>query len=328
MKTHTTILLGTIASAALALSACGSSGSNDAAQGQQAHDTEGLTEVSIGVVPVGSSVGIYYGIENGIFEKYGLDVELTTSSAGAATLPAVANGQLSFGVGNPLSVMVAADQGLDMRIVSGYSNSLAEGDDILGVVTRTDSGIESYADLEDHTTAVNALKTQGDLTIMDLAEQEGADPAKVNFSEISFPDMIAQLEQGNADAIWVTEPFLSQALEDQDNRLIGSNFQDSIPGLPTQVTFTSGKFADENPEIVESFQAAVTESLIAANEDEVGARAMLPEFIEMPEDAAQALRMEDLDGELRVKEVQDLGDLAVKYEFLEGSVNWDTVIIK
>jgi NitT/TauT family transport system substrate-binding protein len=315
-------LVATVAVAGLALTGCGSgspSGGEATSAGASGGASGGLTPVTVGVLPIAPSVGVQYGLEKGIFEEHGFDVELATSNAGAAMLPAVSTQQITFGVGNPLSVMTAVDQGLDMRIVAGYSNSLAEGEDIAGVVSRKDSGIESFADLEGKTTAINALKTQGDLTIMESAEKAGADPSALKFSEMPFPDMPAQLERGNADAIWVPEPFLTSSLADADNQLVGYSFQEAIPGMPTMVTFTSGDYAEANPEVVAEFSAAMTEALAAAQADPEGTRALLPEFIEMPQEVAQDLKMEELSGEIRTEEINQIGDLAVKFDFIDAA---------
>jgi NitT/TauT family transport system substrate-binding protein len=316
-------LMATAAVAGLALTGCGSGsptgeegGSTSAGASESGAASGELTPVTVGVLPIAPSVGVQYGIENGIFEEHGFEVELSTQNAGAAMLPAVSNQQITFGVGNPLSVMTAVDQGLDMRIAAGYSNSLAEGDDIAGVVTRADSGIEGYADLEGKVTSVNALRTLGDLTIMNDAEEAGADPEGLEFNEMPFPDMPAQLEQGNVDAIWVPEPFLTNVLADEANTLVGYSFQDAIPGMPTMVTFTSGGYAEENPEIVADFAAAMTEALAASEEDPEGTRALLPEFIDLPEEVAQNLKMEELSGEIRTDQLNKTAELAVKYGFI------------
>ncbi|WFP16109.1 ABC transporter substrate-binding protein [Citricoccus muralis] len=336
ISTHSRGARATLAALAatglLALTACGSgspSGAegDDAASGGGGADSGELTQVTVGVLPIAPSIGVKYGIEQGIFEEHGLDVEISTSNAGAAMLPAVTSGQLDFGVGNPLSVLTAVDQGLDMRIVAGYSNSLGEGDDIAGVVTLADSDIESYADLEGKTTSVNALRTLGDLTIMADAEEEGADPTSLNFSEMPFPDMQAQLEAGNTDAIWVPEPFLSNALAEETNRLVGYSFQDAIPGMPTMVTFTSGSFAEENPEVAEAFAAAMQESLAGVEADQEGARELLPDFIEISPEAAQNLRMERLDGEIPKDEISQISELAVRYEFIGAAPADDDLYI-
>src|SRR5690625_3810155 len=113
--------LATAAAAALALTACGGGGGNEEASGDGGEQE--MRDVTIGVLSIAPSVGVAYGIEHGIFEEHGFDVNYEISSAGAAMLPAVSAGQLDFGVGNPLSVTTAVDQGLEMKIVAGDRKS-------------------------------------------------------------------------------------------------------------------------------------------------------------------------------------------------------------
>ncbi|MFL4477803.1 ABC transporter substrate-binding protein [Paeniglutamicibacter sp. ORCA_105] len=320
MKKRLSTILAGASIAALALTGCGQgspSGSSATDSGSAAASgSDGLTKVVVGVLPIAPSVAVKYGIDNGIFEKHGLDVELTTSSAGAAMLPAVSTGDLNFAVGNPLSVLTAVDKGLDMKIVSGYSDSKAEGDDINGVVVRADSGINNFADLAGKTTSVNALKTQGDLTIMESAAIDGGDPSALKFSEMPFPDMEAQLERKNMDGVWLPEPFLSKALANPDNKLLGYPNQKAIPGLPTMVSFTSGKFAQDKPEVVADFKAAMTETLETAEGDQAGAKALLPEFMKMDAKVAENLKMETWDGVVPSEQLTKLAELASKHGFL------------
>ena len=319
MKKRFATLLAGGAIAALALTGCGSgspSGSSEPA-GSGAAASGGLQKVTVGVLPIAPSGAMQYGIDEGIFEKHGLDVELQTGQGGAAMLPAVSTGTMNFAVGNPLSVMTAVDKGLDMKIVTGYSNSKAEGEDINAVVVKADSGIDSFADLAGKTTAVNTLKTQGDLTIMESAAIDGGDPKALKFSEMPFPDMEAQLERGNVDAIWIPEPFQSKALANKDYKLLGYPNQKALPGLPTMVTFTSGSFASENPGIVSDFKAAVTETLAAAEADPEGVRAVLPDFMGMDEAVAKGLKMETFDADLPTEVLGDMGKLTVKYGYVE-----------
>ncbi|MFF5792499.1 ABC transporter substrate-binding protein [Paeniglutamicibacter sp. NPDC012692] len=329
MKKQFTAIVTGATIAAFALTGCGGgSPSGQAAAETGASGSAGLTKVVVGVLPIAPSVAVKYGVDKGIFEKHGLDVEFTTSSAGAAMLPAVSTGDLNFAVGNPLSVLTAVDKGLDMKIVTGYSNSKAEGDDINGVVVRADSGINTFADLAGKTTTVNALKTQGDLTIMESAAIDGADPAALKFSEMPFPDMEAQLERKNVDAIWVPEPFLSKALANKDNKLVGYPNQKAIPGLPTMVSFTSGKFAQEKPEVVADFKAAMTETLAAAEADQAGAKAMLPDFMKMDAMVAKNLKMETWDGTVPATQLDALGQLAAKHAFLSKAPDVAGLTIK
>ncbi|MFJ2619824.1 ABC transporter substrate-binding protein [Glutamicibacter sp. NPDC087344] len=332
MNKRWSILLAGAAVLSLGLAGCGSgslSGSGDTQNTESSGSADGsLTKVTVGILPIAPSVAVQQGVDAGTFEKHGLDVELSTSNAGAAMLPAVSTGELAIAVGNPLSVLTAVDKGLDMRIVSGYSASKAEGNDINGVVVRKDSGIDGWDDLAGKTTTVNALRTQGDLTIMESAELAGADPTKLKFSEMPFPDMEAQLERGNVDAIWVPEPFLSKALTDENNELLGYPNQTASPGMPTMVSFTSGKFAEENPEVIKQWQEALAEVLTAAQDDPDSARALLPDFMSMDPKVAEGLNMESWNAETPVAELTDLGELAAKFGFLENVPDINAIIIQ
>jgi NitT/TauT family transport system substrate-binding protein len=265
------------------------------------------------------SVAFEYGIKEGIFEEHGFEVDTSSSASGAATLPAVSTGQIHFDIGNPMSVGIAVDEGLGLKIVNGFSNSYAEGEDIAGVVVKKGSGIKAWADLEGNTTSVVSLKGHNTLTMQDVAQRDGADPSKLKFTELQFGDMATQLEQGNVDAIFVPEPFLSQALANPDHELLGYNFQDSVPGLPTLVTYTSDKLIQEDPELVADFQAAMDDVLAQAQANEDGAMALLPDFLGIPEQAASTMRVEEWDGEVRTEQLDQLWELAVKHDYIEAA---------
>lgn len=316
----------------LSLAAC-SAGSpsgpapSDAAGGGTSSGEGELTPITVGLLSIAPAAAIQYGIDEGIFEEHGLDVTTQIAQGGAAMLPAVSTGQIDFGVGNPLSVLTAASQGVDVRIASGYSFSMAEGDDINAVVTRAGDGIESWKDLAGKSVSVNAVNTQGDLTIKESVEADGGDPDSVQFIEIAFPDALAQLDSGNVDAVWIPEPFLSMAVADPDKySVVGYPNQNALPGLPTMVTFTSGAVS-EDTELISTWREAVADTLAAATEDREGFGTTIAEFTGMPEAAAANLRLERLDAELDPQLLVDLSALAAKFGFIESEPDLDTVIL-
>ncbi len=318
--------LGAIAAASLLVTACSSgSPSGETSEGAANGD---LTPITVGLLTIAPAAAVQYGIDEGIFEEHGLDVTVQIAQGGAAMLPAVWTGQIDFGVGNPLSVLVAASQGVDMRVASGYSFSLEEGEDINAVVTKADSDVESWKDLAGKRVSVNAVNTQGDLTIKDSVESDGGDPDAVEFIEVAFPDALAQLDGGNVDAVWVPEPFLSMAVADPDKyKVVGYPNQNALPGLPTMVTFTSGKVA-EDTELVESWRGAVADTLDAATADREGFGATISEFTGMPEDAAMNLRLERLSADLDPQVLTDLSELASNYGFVENEPDLDKIVLE
>ncbi|MCX6499959.1 MAG: ABC transporter substrate-binding protein [Arthrobacter sp.] len=316
------------AAAALLLTGCGGSPSGStstAAAGGAGGD--GVRNISVGVISIAPSAAVQLGIDEGIFAKHKLKVELQSGQGGAAMLPAVSTGTMNFSVGNPLSVILAKNKGLDMKIVSGYSNSLATGNDINGVVAKADSGITSAKDLVGKKVAVNTINAQGDLTIKEVVSQQGGDPGGVKFLELPFQDMGAQLAQGNVDAVWVPEPFLSKLLAD-GNKLVTYNNQAALPGLPTMVTFTSGSYAQQNPQVVADFKAAMTETLTLAQGNPDKVRALLPGFMKMPEAVAKGLRLEAFDGKVDEPTLGKLGQLMAKYGIVPSTPDVSGTILK
>ncbi|RPF21530.1 ABC transporter substrate-binding protein [Myceligenerans xiligouense] len=311
----------------LLLAACTAGSPSGGTTASEPADGE-LTPVTVGLLTIAPSAAVQYGIDEGIFAEHGLDVSVQAAQGGAAMLPAVSTGQIDFGVGNPLSVLTAAGQGVDMRIVSGYSSSLADGDDINAVVTRAGDGLTTWQDLAGKKVAVNTVNGQGDLTIMGAVQDDGGDPEAVEFLEVAFPDALAQLDGGNVDAVWVPEPFLSAAVADPAAySVLGYPNQDVLPGLPTMVTFTSGSLADEDPELVAAWREAVGDVLDTATADREGFATTIAEFTGMPGDVAASLRLERLSADVDPQVLTDLSTLATEFGFVESAPDLDTIIV-
>jgi NitT/TauT family transport system substrate-binding protein len=321
-------MLAGAAAVGLALTGCGQgSPSGSTASPDEAVAGE-LTKVVVGVLPIAPVSAIQYGVDKGIFEKNGLDIEFQTASSGGAMLPAVSTNSINIGIGNPLAVFVAVDKGLDMKFVSGFSNAKAEGNDVTAVIVKKDSGINSWKDLEGKSVSVNAVNSMGDLTIKEAVARDGGDPKAVKFAEVAFPDAPAQLERGNIDAAWVTEPFVAKALADTNNKLLGYNYQELIPGLPTMVAFTSGKYAADNPEAIAAFKTALGESMDAVKSDDAGVRKSLAEYLKIPQPAADSLNMEEFSAGIRTDQLKEFGTLMTKYEYVAKEPDLDAILIK
>ncbi len=323
MKTHSSqkILAGGFAFA-LALTGC----SDETSSSADTDDGE-IQTVTVGVMPVAVTAAFEYGTEQGIFEQHGLDVDIQSGRGGAAALPAVSGGSLDLAIGNPLSIMIAADQGLDMRIVSGYAAPPIENDMTNGIVVQADSGIETWRDLEGKTVAVNAVQTQGDLVVKGAVANDGGDPDEVKFTELGFPDMEAQLEIGNVDAIWQPEPFLTANLNNPERANLGSANAAVIDELPPLVVFTSADYAEANSELLDTFESALAEVLEAASEDSDGFRQQVSEYLDMPMEVAEVMTIDELGTEIAPNALPELADLAFEYGYIDDEVDLDTIVL-
>lgn len=276
------------------------------------------TAVSLGVVPVIDVAPIYLGKEKGFFAKRGIDLRLETGQGGAAILPGVMSGQLTFGFSNMTSLLVARDKGLDVKVVAnGTSSTGKAGGDFGAVVVRGDSPVQSAKDLAGRSVAVNTLKNIGDTTVRASVRKAGGDPAAVRFTELGFPDMPAALAKGNVDAAWVVEPFLTMA-KNQGARVVAWNFVDTAPKLTVAAYFTSAKLRTEQPDLVKRFAEAAKESATYAQEHPDEARQAITSYTKITKEQVAGLTLPDWPAEVNRESVATLAELAPQDGLVTG----------
>ena len=287
----------------------------------------GLRKVRVAALPISETAALWAGIKAGTFRKQGLDVQVLPAQGGAQAIPALINGDIDFAIGQPFGPFRADLQNLGVVIVGNYASSYADGDDINAVVASTKSGITRPAQLAGRKVSVNSLGAAGDVTIMAAVEKDGGDPAKVKFVEVAFPDAPAQLEAGNIDAAWVTEPFITQ-LRGRGDKVVVEPYQATIPGLATLTTMTSSKLKDSDAALVASFSTAMKETLTWARDpaNEASLRQAIKDNLKLPEAVADSVRLPAFGWELDRDGLEQLATLAQKYGVLERQPDFDRLI--
>jgi NitT/TauT family transport system substrate-binding protein len=246
---------GAIASAAAVLTACGGGGGN----AQPATTDGGLIEVNVGTIPAILSAPLFVGIEEGIFEKHGLDVQVNFADGGAAVIPSVLSGENQFGYSNIVSQLAAIDQGLPLRLVVPAWAPCCEPDqDDHGVLVLPDSGINEPKDLAGKNIAVNTLQNIGEVHIRRALDNLGVSHENLTWTQLPFSDMGEALSRGDVDAIWVSEPHRTPGLNKGWKQIIAPGVE-SFPDQVSGYYSTSQSYAEANPEVVTKFRDAMVE---------------------------------------------------------------------
>jgi len=232
------------------------------------------------------SAFLSYGVDQGFFEAHDLEVEVQPSQGGATVVPAVTSGSAQIGGSNVVSILLAAHEGLPLKIVA--PGTFVQNDpeqDFSAIIAAGDSDIRAPADLEGRTLALNTLKNVAEATAKESLSKQGVDISKVRLTEVDFPDMTAALDQGRVDAVFSIEPFVTQALG-AGHRVVDRPYVGTKPGLQVGCYFTSEEYLNENRDVVERFHEAVGDTAADIAEDPEGFRAFLPEASEIPPPAA------------------------------------------
>jgi NitT/TauT family transport system substrate-binding protein len=319
--------LGVLAAAALALSGCTDSAAPPAASPSASGDAEPMemTTVRVAALPIAETGALWAAMEEGIFEDYGLEIEVVPAQGGANAIPALLSGDIQFAIGQPFGPIRADQQDLGVVIVGNYANSNAEGDDVNAVVALADSGITRPADLAGKKVSVNTIGAAGDLTIRKAVQDDGGDPSTIEFVEVIFPDVPAQLEAGTMDAAWAPDPFRGIVLGGGGVSVV-SPYQATIPGLSVLTSITTQAMLDEDPELVAAYSEAMAEALEWAAGNEEAVRAAIATNLEIPEEAAAGITLPTFTWDLSDAGIEDLGALAVEFAYIEAEPDYDSMI--
>lgn len=320
-------IFGALSAAALLLAGCTDSG---ATSGTTTPDADAgaageLTQVRVAALPIAETGAIWGAIDEGIFEDHGLELEIVPAQGGAQAIPALLSGDIQFAIGQPFGPIRADLQDLGIVIFSNYASSLPEGDDVNAVVALGDSGITSPKDLAGKKVSVNSLGAAGDVTIRKAVQDDGGDPSTIQFVEVAFPDVKAQLEAGTIDAGWVPDPFRGQILGAGGVSVV-SPYQATIPGLTVLTNFTTQELIDSDPDLVERYAAAMAEALAWAADNEDAVREAIATNLDIPAEAAAGIVLPEFTAELNIDDIETLAALAVEFGVIDAEPDYDRMI--
>ena len=309
------------------LTACGGDDDNGATNdtGDAAADGEPVS-LDVGVIPIADVAPLYLGIEEGFFEEENLTINPQLAEGGAAITPAVISGDFQIGFSNTVSLLIAASQDIPVRIISqGVLAGQDESEAWADLMVLKDGSIKEPSDLEGKTIAVNTLNNICEVTIKASLEEMGVDVSTLEFAEMPFPDMNAALEAGQVDGACVVEPFVT-AGKAANAVGIDQFFVNTAPDLTVATYFTSGPYAEENPDIVERFVTAMHRSLDYAQQNPDEVRDILLTYTEIPEEVAQQITLPVWRSDLNVDTIELISELSLKYGLIEEQPNLDELL--
>lgn len=299
-----TLRLGAVGSAlavlaSLGLTACGDEASSVA---------DGT--VTLSIPPVGDSLPVYRAISEGYFEDEGIEVELTPAANGATTINALVSGSTDLALVSYPSLITA--RGADLPVTIAAPAIAGNEGYQAGLYVLEGSAIKEPKDMLGKKFATPSLGSVGDVWFRGVLNEAGLDYSKVEFVEIPQANMASALKAGDVDGIFQTEPTLSATRADLDIRAV------DIQIGPQGLFATSEKVLKENPDVVESFRAALARAVEDIEADPHGiAEQEMPKYTDMDAKTAKAMGLPEFQVEYDASGVQDVIDLMFEVGLLE-----------
>ena len=145
---------------------------------------------------------VEYGVRAGLFKEVGLDIDISYTAGGAATVQAVISGSVDVAMQTGLLGLIGAyAKGAPVRVISPAITGSPE----LFWYARTESGIKSLKDADGKTMAYSAAGSSSHLLVLSLLEQEKVKSKPTATGGI--PSTYTQVMSGQIDIGWSSPPF-------------------------------------------------------------------------------------------------------------------------
>jgi NitT/TauT family transport system substrate-binding protein len=224
-----------------------------------------LTTITLDTLPIANGLPLTLGINKGFFAAQGLEIKSTTLQSGNDIVLAMANNQANIGYIGYVPAMIGRTTGIPITIISASDDEgTSAADNWQDILVKGSSSIQTPAQLAGKTIAVNALKGVGEVVIRAALKKSGVDPNSVNLVAMPFPTMRTALNNGQVDAFWAPEPFVTQGVNLDGDRVV------MAPGPVLGKYFPNGcyvardEWVAQNPTLAKAFQTAMNQSLAYA----------------------------------------------------------------
>lgn len=228
----------------------------------------GTISITVGALPVIDDVSVYIAQNEGIFAKNGLKVTLQQVVQSTKAIPLMKKGSLDIiGGGNYVSFIQASAKepsNPTFRILSEAATCSSGSFDVLALPS---SGIQTPANLEHKTIAVNLVNNIQTLMINSVLKADDVNPSTVRYVQVPFPKMVAELESHKVDAISAVEPFLTTSEQAAGAQPILDMCSGPDSNLPLSGYFSTSQWAQQHTLAVQRFQASLSQAQEIADSD-------------------------------------------------------------
>jgi NitT/TauT family transport system substrate-binding protein len=233
------------------------------------------TELRLLTLPIANALPLDLGVQKGFFAQQGITFKKTTLQSGNDVVLAMGNNNGDIAYAGFVPMMIGSTSGIPLQLLaSSEVEGTSAADNWQNILVKGSSSIHTPQDLRGKTVAVNALKGVGEIMIRAAFEKLGMPSNAARLTAIPFPQMRSALNNGQVDAVWTPEPFLSQILSDGGRSVMA-------PGPVLGRYFPIGGYAAKpswvsaNRGLAQRFRSAMNRSLVYAQSHPDEVRALL-----------------------------------------------------
>jgi len=236
-----------------------------------------LATITLNSLPIANGLPLDLGIKKGFFSAQGIEINKRNLQSGNDIVLALANNNGDIGYVGWVPAIIGRTQGIKLQALSASDvEGTSVADNWQNILVKGSSSIRTPRDLAGKAIAVNALKGVGEVMIRAALKKVGVNPDSIRLVAIPFTAMRSALQNGQVDAIWCPEPFVSQALTADDARIVMAPGPVLGKFWPVGTYVAPESWIRSNPTLARGFRTAMNRSLTYAQAHPSEIRELLP----------------------------------------------------
>ncbi|MGW4520398.1 ABC transporter substrate-binding protein [Amycolatopsis sp. NPDC004378] len=310
---------------ALLLAGCGALGGSSSEPSASQGSVE-KPKIRVSMMSTIDTAPFWLAKDGGYFQREGLDVSTTDAATGQASLTKLLGGEADIAYSSYTPFFVAQSKGTaDIRLVADASSA---GPKSTGVVALPSSGIRSVADLAGKRIGISAPNTIADTLTKSVLADNHVDASGVKWVPIPLPNTVSALKNGDIDAGFLTEPFITLASRTAGAVLVADTGTGSTVDFPTAGYGALGSFVSSSPRTLAAFQRAMAAATRDASADRKKIEPLMVKYAKIDADTATRTGLLTLKSTLDAKQLQRVPDLLLKTGVLAKPVDVSAMVAR
>ena len=211
-----------------------------------------------GITPLHSL--IWVANQEGLFKKYGMDVEYLVMNSGTLGVQTMLSNDSQFLFSTGALAVTANLQGADIAMITGGFNLFA-----FKLVGRPE--LRSVQDLRGKKISISQFGSATDFAVQASLEKFSVDPKQVTVIQLgASSNRLTALTNGSTDASLFTEPFATMAIKKHKMNLL-LDMAEAGMAYPQSCLMIKRSYLDANRDKATNFVKALVEALFIAKRD-------------------------------------------------------------
>lgn len=291
-----------------------------AAQAQQ--------KLQVGCTATTDCASAMIAVDEGIFKKHGLDVEMTLIGINSNIPAAILSGSIQIGGPTSTVFLQAVDGGLDLVAVAGATVMNPNSNANITAFVRNGITIKEPKDFVGKKVGAPGLGAFLHVLFVKWLVEKGVDPKSVNFVEVTFPTMADIIKSGGVDVVLAAEPFITR-MTNAGLGTIGARYAAELNRSEPIIFYAASRdWAEKNPETIKKFRAAIAEAAPIVNNDREKSAASIAKFTKQTIELVKSSAPNKSEPVLKAEQLAWWIDIMASQKMLQSKVDLNKVMLK